>query len=285
MFIIFKDLRSCSVTSKRALRALFCGAVLIGASPALSDTTLARANSDGAGLPVITVSETVNPATSPSFLDDLRKTLERIAVLAGRPETGPTSVQHSPEPAQGALAAEMDGLDPSTMTPSRLQTAAPDSLLGRIAAYREAIVTQARALSLLGEAKGDSVRLSNAHDRGRTDRIIKAIGEMRDTDPTNRAGLEKLHTELAAAQAADRAYEIERNGIDYDITVLEMVTRDARQEQTDALVSASGGRKLSPQALAELHEWLDLAPPRRLGAQGLTDVSGQLPRDRDAIEG
>ncbi|NNK78675.1 MAG: hypothetical protein HKP40_08190 [Litoreibacter sp.] len=296
MSSIYKDLESFSFKPKHAFGALFLGAALLGTSPVWAES----ADPDSRSLTVTMASETTSSghalslqgglgqgsagqgASAPTFLDNLRRTLERIAIRAGRPEV---ETQSAARPEPGGLVTEIDGLDPNELSTGRLDAAAPDSLLGRLAAYKNAILEQVEAITLLREAQGDRVQLANGYDRNRTNRIINAIGEMRENDPTNRAGLEQLHAELAASQAADRAYEIEWTGIEYDITVFEMVTRDARDTQSDALISAAGGRKLSPKALAELHERLGLAPPGKLDPQGVTNVSGDLPLDTSSVEG
>ncbi|WP_114965503.1 hypothetical protein [Alkalilacustris brevis] len=166
---------------------------------------------------------------------------------------------------RGALASELRGLNAANANPQALANAAPDSQVGRIATYREATLA-AREINdayeaLEAEVNDDILAIEDQLDELRSSEEIEAdllaLGPVPETEPEDPATAD----ERAALQAElDEVLGLEQSIIKLDNDLAELGReRLARIESADAaLLAASGGRELSPEAIEELHRLLGL---------------------------
>lgn len=154
----------------------------------------------------------------------------------------------------GALASELKGLNAAHANPNAFANADPDSQVGRIGAYAEAARSTQQAETLVTEAQARLNQTADSYD-GRTSADVEA--DIAALDPasadyaTQLAGLEAERTD-AVRQEADLA-ELEAG-----LVALEAQRAIAEQVEADKLLTASDGRVLSVEALAELRALLQL---------------------------
>lgn len=179
-----------------------------------------------------------------------------------------TTVSSSPEPAErpanhGALASELKGLNAAHANPTALANAAPNSQVGRIASYRDAVLAVDQAPEKLAAKEDELAALaeSDAYSDRTTDEIEAEIAAL-DADATTEER-QALEDELQAAE--------QRDALEEDIANLQHTIDNADTITSEALLAASNGRELSDAALAELHRLLDLDPP---ATEAVTDVEG-----------
>jgi hypothetical protein len=152
------------------------------------------------------------------------------------------------DPSQGDLASELKGLNAVKANPNALDHAAPNSQVGRIAAYRDAAELTLTAHAALQDAEAVLAGLDvPARSTGEIDAAIA------DLDPAAAGYVETL-----AALEAERAL-----AATYEEAVATVETAAARMEaataaEAAALLTASGGRVLSHEAIAHIRSVLDL---------------------------
>jgi hypothetical protein len=152
------------------------------------------------------------------------------------------------DPSQGDLASELKGLNAVKANPNALDHAAPNSQVGRIAAYRDAAELTLTVHAALQDAEAVLAGLDvPARSTGEIDAAIA------DLDPAA-AG----YAETLAALEAERAL-----AATYEEAVATVATAAARMEaataaEAAALLTASGGRVLSHEAIAHIRSVLDL---------------------------
>lgn len=160
---------------------------------------------------------------------------------------------------RGALASELRGLNAANASPQALANAAPDSQVGRIATYREAALAASEA--------SEAYAATEAQLDGEISEIEDQLGELRSSEEIE-ADLNALdpddpatEDERAALQAElDEVHDLEQRMNDlYDELVEAGQAYDALFDSAEeALLVASGGQELSPEALEELHRLLGL---------------------------
>jgi hypothetical protein len=159
---------------------------------------------------------------------------------AGKTATGGSS--------HGDLASELKGLNAVKANPNALEHAAPDSQVGRIAAYKDAAELTISAASALADAEAALAEL-DVPARG-TDEIDAVIAAL---DPA----AEGYEAELAALTAERAAAEIYEDALVAVTVAAEQVDKAEKAERA-ALLTASDGRQLSDEAIAYIREVLDL---------------------------
>jgi hypothetical protein len=168
----------------------------------------------------------------------------------------------------GKIASELKGLNAYHASETAFQNAAPNSQVGRIAAYREAAL-QTRtadedltaAEESLGLAQADLQALDESYD-GRPAADIDA--DIAGLDPAA-ADYQSQYDALNAERAAAAEYEAARAELaaaaaDAELGVVDAETTAAGAAATEeeALASAAKGRTLSPEALDYLRDQLGL---------------------------
>lgn len=198
----------------------------------------------------------------------------------------PTTATSKAKPAKavnrGALASELKGLNAAHANPNALANASPNSMVGKVAAYQAAVLNQeaieeleAQLQTKLDEiialeetypdpssesiqAEIDGINLQKEAE-GLTEEQIAALdGQLNDLNT-------QLETTLVQETAIDDLIAPLQTVVD-DLTE-EIATLDAGTSPEDALDAATGGRELSPEALAELHRLLNLDPPEAEGEE------------------
>ncbi|HMO06812.1 MAG TPA: hypothetical protein PKD10_04075 [Paracoccaceae bacterium] len=188
--------------------------------------------------------------------------------------------EKSPEgPGRGALASELKGLNAAHASPQALANASPNSQVGRIATYRDAVLGTRSATGDIADAQTvlaaarDALSAYDGSYDGRTRAEIEA--DIARLDPESpdydaefagsfedpEAALSGLQDDLAAAVAHEDGREELAGAVtaaEDDLAAAEQAAEDAAAAEADALLAASGGRTLSPEALAELHRLLGL---------------------------
>ena len=152
------------------------------------------------------------------------------------------------KPEKAGLASELKGMNAVKANPNALAHAAPNSQVGRIAAYRDAALLTKAAQETLHQASVDLAALPvPTRDLAAIDAAIDAL------DPLaidHAAALAALQAEADAVQAYDAA-----------ATALDAATEaalTAQATENDALLIASGGRILSDEAVAYIRDVLNL---------------------------
>jgi hypothetical protein len=168
----------------------------------------------------------------------------------------------------GLLASELKGLNAAHASAAALANAAPNSQVGRIAAYQEAaLATEAageeleKAIEDLAAAE-DALQALNDSYTGRTTEEIDA--DIAGLDPSAPDYTEKLDA-LNAERAAAAEFEAEQDALETAVADASDAVADAETAvdtaalaEADALNVASGGRILSPEALDYFRGLLDL---------------------------
>ncbi|WP_212522894.1 hypothetical protein [Actibacterium sp. MT2.3-13A] len=208
------------------------------------------------------------------------RTASRSAV-----ETSPTPPAR-PGAGRGALASELKGLNAAHASPQALANASPDSQVGRIAAYRDAILAEETArqdLELadqnLADARDALATLQSEYSGRSAADIQQELDAALAAQTVDQDAVDALEAELAEAEAHEAdvaALESDIAGYETEISDLETAIAEAPQIQQDALTAAANGRTLSPEALAELHRLLGLeAPDADAGADTADAGSGE----------
>ncbi|PWE48083.1 hypothetical protein DEM26_20120 [Thioclava sp. NG1] len=143
------------------------------------------------------------------------------------------------------IQADIDALDP-TVADYQTQLAALQSELDGAQAYDQQL---AQAQQSLSDLQSQTLRSPDA--------IQADLDALDATDPANADQIATLQAELEASQT----YQAELASAQQSVSQLEAEVAGATQEQQDALLSASNGRELSPEALAYLNELLGLPAP------------------------
>ncbi|PCD76407.1 hypothetical protein CLN94_09480 [Pseudothioclava arenosa] len=156
----------------------------------------------------------------------------------------------------GAIASELKGLNAAHASPTAMANAAPNSRVGRVAAYATAVGATAALSAELEPLETELAGLLANPPRSLGD-IDADIDALADPDGVDKDAYDALVAEKAAAEAYPdtvSALEGEIEGLKEDIA-------EAEAAEEGALLAASDGRTLSPEALAELHELLGLPAP------------------------
>lgn len=157
--------------------------------------------------------------------------------------------------AHGLLASELKGLNAAHANPNALANANPNSQVGRLATYRNAALAAAGAQDAV-DAANTALGAFDDANQGRSIADIEA--DIAALDPTipgyDPAQLDTLDDELTAAQIrdADRAVLLAA------VIAAEDAMATAGATEDDALLAASNGRTLSPEAIAYIRELLNI---------------------------
>lgn len=154
----------------------------------------------------------------------------------------------SREPSQGDLASELKGLNAVEANPKALEHAAPNSQVGRIAAYQDAAQLTLAVEAELTKAEKALAELE-IPARG-TDDIDAVIAALDPEADGYEAALAALQSERAAAKIYEDAVDA--------VTEAAKQVIAATEAEEDALLTASGGRDLSDEAIAHIRAVLDL---------------------------
>ncbi|OWY02660.1 hypothetical protein B6V75_12300 [Thioclava sp. F1Mire-8] len=208
------------------------------------------------------------------------KTASRGTTATKKRSTTPTeyAVNESPRPNgkpslsedelrnHGALASELKGLNAAHASATALANASPNSQVGRIAAYRDTVLAAAEAEQNLTDAQ-DALAALESQDVRSVEDIQTDIDALDPEAEGYDAQLAPLEEELAAATT----YEADLAAAQQKVTDLETEIANSATNENDALLAASNGRELSPEALAYLHQLLDLPPPETATAEPPAD--------------
>lgn len=159
---------------------------------------------------------------------------------------------------RGALASELGGLNAANASPQALANAAPNSQVGRIATYRDASLAAAEsgeAYAALEAELNEEILALEAQLDGRTSEELEAqLATLMDDEEATDEEIAALQAELDEVRALEDS-----------VIALDEELAEAGQEYfalidsaEDALLAASNGQTLSPEARAELHSLLGL---------------------------
>jgi hypothetical protein len=149
---------------------------------------------------------------------------------------------------KGALASELKGLNAVMANPNALEHAAPNSQVGRIAAYRDAAEITIEAQAALDEAEA-ALEGMDAPTRS-VDEIEAEIAALDPAADGYAEALEVLEAERDNAEAyADAVIAV-------DLATAQLLAAD--EDEKAALLVASGGRELSDEAIAYIRSVLNL---------------------------
>ncbi|MGO4916232.1 hypothetical protein [Pseudogemmobacter sp. W21_MBD1_M6] len=171
-----------------------------------------------------------------------------------------TAVKASPTPrprgasGHGALASELKGLNAAHASATARANAAPNSQVGRIETYRALLDQATLSQDELIAAEDALLALQSGYDGRTTAEINDDIAKLDPLAIENEDALLALNDELALAET----FEMDSKMLEGQIETLKDAETTAETDQADALLAASNGRALSPEALAELHRLLDL---------------------------
>ncbi len=152
---------------------------------------------------------------------------------------------------------KLRGLNAAHANPKALRNAAPNSQVGRIAAYKDAAED---FYDLRNDLRTNVVELKklDAGYEGRSSKeILDDVAALDPNDPGFDDALNDLTGELKPA----RSYEVAREDIAEDILETKSEIPDAARDAREAFLSASNGRVISPEAKSELHHLLGLPEP------------------------
>lgn len=147
----------------------------------------------------------------------------------------------------GAIASELKGLNAYHASSTAFENAAPNSQVGRIAAYREA----AMATQDAGAAVDDAELALGAAEQTLSD-AQAAYDAAKQSGSATQEELDALQADIDAAQG-----DMDLAQADYDTAVEDAETLTMAEEE--ALLEASNGRVLSRGAIEYLREKLGIA--------------------------
>ena len=168
---------------------------------------------------------------------------------------GKTESKSKGKTSHGLLASELKGLNAAHANPNALAHANPNSQVGRLATYRDAALAAAGAQDAVDAANTALAAFDDAN-QGRS--LVDIEADIAALDPTaagyDPAQLETLNAELTAAQTRDA----DRAVLAAAVTAAEDAMANAGATEDDALLAASNGRTLSPEAIAYIRELLNI---------------------------
>ena len=174
---------------------------------------------------------------------------------AGGSEIASVESKAKRKSSHGLLASELKGLNAAHANPNALANASPNSQVGRLATYRDAALAAAGAQGAVDAANTALAAFDDA-DQGRSLADIEA--DIAALDPTaegyDPAQLDTLNEELAVAQTRDA----DRAVLAAAVTAAENAMATAGASEEDALLAASNGRTLSPEAIAYIRDLLNI---------------------------
>ena len=149
---------------------------------------------------------------------------------------------------KGGLASELKGLNAVKASPNALKNASPNSQVGRIAAYRDAAVATITAAGLLASATATRDALPVPT------RTVEAIDlAISALDPAS-----ANYIDASAALELERQAAIKYNGAAAEAAAANAAVLTAKTTENTALLTASGGRELSAEAIAYIRDELDI---------------------------
>ncbi|WP_343116325.1 hypothetical protein [Ostreiculturibacter nitratireducens] len=173
-----------------------------------------------------------------------------------------------PRSEQGRLASELKGLMAAHANPRALERANPGSQVGRIALYRDAALATIEAKAAVealeqeaAKAADDLAALEAAYTGRSSADILADIALLDEESDSYEAEKAALDAELAAAESFEAEQLRLQTVIDEapaKIEEAELVVEEKEGLEGDALMTASGGRTLSDEALAYFRELLGL---------------------------
>lgn len=180
---------------------------------------------------------------------------------------------------RGAIASELKGLNAMNASPQAFANAAPESQVGRIREYRDAVIASKELDQAATDAANDLEEARASLSGARND-AVSALGDVEPTDTLSQEtidqaiadledgviGTEALNDVAAALEGTETAGTLDAlfdSATTYATAKTTAETAEAAaetaQEDADAaLLDASGGRTLSDAALAELNATLGL---------------------------
>ncbi|MCT2541028.1 hypothetical protein [Sedimentimonas flavescens] len=186
----------------------------------------------------------------------------------------------------GAIASELKGLNAAHASPNALANASPNSQVGRIATYKAAVEAGMLADKKLDDANVELAALDEKLAGYSTERTVEEIdgdlAGLTEPTPTDLVEGDEGYEEAVAQYDADMAAYNEAKGaldaeraeaeardadlaakaaLEAEIATLEEEAAAADAAEHDALLAASNGRELSPEALEELNRMLDPQMP------------------------
>jgi uncharacterized protein YukE len=155
---------------------------------------------------------------------------------------------------QGRYASELKGLNAAHASPTALAHAAANSQVGRIATYQEAALFTLEAEQDLADAEKALQDELDSYTGRTSEEIQSDIGELDPEAEGYEDALSALEDELAAAEAHEsRVVELEDA-----VEAAEDALEGAEDAEAEAFLAASGGRTLSPEAMAYFRGLLGL---------------------------
>ncbi len=155
---------------------------------------------------------------------------------------------------QGSIHSELKGANASNANPNALEHAAPNSRVGKSAAYRDAAATTAELEASQSEAqKALDDYVQGGGQLSSTD-IKNAIDALDPESDSYTDDLAALQAELTKAVSYEEGLATHQDELDQIAADIEA----AKAEEHDALLALTDGRELSDAALADLRDNLGL---------------------------
>ena len=162
----------------------------------------------------------------------------------------------------GALASELKGLNAAHASEQAFANASPNSRVGRIAAYRDAVLGAAAAGTALGEAEEALAAFDAAEPEGPSaaeiDEQIAAYRDLGELTPDQQAELDVLREAYDAAVIAEAERTAAREELVAAVDAAATEREASGASIEDLFLAASDGRTLSPEAMEEFHRLLGI---------------------------
>lgn len=155
---------------------------------------------------------------------------------------------------KGMLASELKGLNAVRANPNALANASPNSQVGRIAAYRDAMLEAHAIEGDLITAQENLAALEDGYSGRSTVEIDADIAALDPAAADFAAAQEALDAERALAAA----YEDEKTTLEKAVEDAALVAQDTQLATDDAISAMTGGRTLSPEAMDYINQTLGL---------------------------
>ena len=167
-----------------------------------------------------------------------------------------------PKGGQGALASELKGLNAAHASEQAFANASPNSRVGRIAAYRDAVLGASEADAALTEAEealaafdAEELEGPSADEIDMQIAELDALGELTPEEQELRASLVEAYDAAIIAEAERAA---ERDLLVQAVAEAETEAETSTQSIEELFLAASDGRTLSPEAMDEFHRLLGI---------------------------
>ena len=229
-----------------------------GGSRSSARSTARSSRSSGGGESIRTA-RAKTQRTVPAGSTSRRRSVAEVQEMTS---TSIAPVERPGKSNHGALASELKGLNAAHASEQAFANASPNSRVGRIAAYRNAVIGAAAAGTALGDAEAALAAFDAELPDGPTaadlDAQIAAYDDLAELTPEQEAERALLMEAYDAAVIAEAERAAAREEL---ATAVETAASEAELSGggiEDLFLAASDGRTLSPEAMDEFHRLLGI---------------------------